>query len=388
MSKYFLPVIFLVTTLHCAPVKPESPIVIQTGAERMNAYLPQLKDRSIGLFVNHTSLVGSTPLIDTLLNLGIQVKRIFTPEHGFTGLKADGEVIEYSKDSLTFDLVSLYGSTKRPSPEQLKDLDLIVIDIQDVGVRFYTYVSTMTYLMEACAVQNIPILLLDRPNPNGSYIDGPVLDEKFESFIGLHPIPLVHGCTLGELALMINGEGWLEGGATCNLEVIRVNNWEHSDPYSLPVRPSPNLPNDLSIALYPSLALFEGTVVSVGRGTDNPFQIIGHPLYSKGNFTFVPQPNAGSKYPPLEGEQCRGMNLSSDKPKYQFTLGYLITFYNELSGELDKPFFNDYFMKLAGTDQLQKQIEDGWSEDSIRDSWQEKLDAYREIQKKYQLYSE
>ena len=263
---------------------------------------------------------------------------------------------------------------------------MLVIDIQDVGVRFYTYASTMTYLMEACAQYKIPVVLLDRPNPNGSYVDGPVLKKEFKSFIGLHPIPLVHGLTLGELAMMINDEGWLGHGLYCRLTVVTVRNWDHATPYSLPVKPSPNLPNDLAIALYPSLGLFEGTIISVGRGTDYPFQVIGHPKLKKMDYSFKPEPNAGSKYPPQEGKICYGQSFVGDSIDYSFTLKYLLGFYQALEGKTEKPYFNSYFPYLAGTDQLQQQIESGLTETEIRASWQEELDVYKELRKKYLLY--
>lgn len=343
-----------------------------------------LEGKRVGLFVNHTSLIGDTHLTDSLLALGVNIKRVFSPEHGFKGNKPDGEKID-DEQSDKFELASLYGKTRKPKDEQLTDLDVLIVDIQDVGVRFYTYASTMTYLMDACARLGVPVVLLDRPNPNGSYVDGPMLDERFESFVGLHPIPLVHGLTLGELAKMINGEGWLESGMKCDLQVVEVTNWNHEMPYSLPVPPSPNLPNDLSIALYPSLALFEGTVVSIGRGTDYPFQVIGHPAYDSTAYSFTPAPNGGSKYPPLEGEKCFGVNLSNSAPSYAFSLKYLLDFYQNLSKK-DVEFFNAYFPKLAGTDLLQQQIVSGMSESEIRATWQEDLRAYNKLRSKYLLY--
>jgi len=353
----------------------------------MNLYLNDLKGKSIGIFANHTALVGQTHLTDTLLALGIDVKSVFSPEHGFKGNQPDGELITDQK-AQRFELISLYGKDKYPKDEDITDLDLLIIDIQDVGVRCYTYASSMTYLMEVCATNDVPVLILDRPNPNGSYVDGPVLDEDFKSFVGLHPIPLVHGLTLGELAQMINGEGWLKDHLKCNLQVIPVQGWKHSNKYSLPVPPSPNLPNDQAVALYPSLVLFEGTVVSVGRGTDYPFQVIGHPKYSLGSYTFTPSPNAASKYPPLEGEHCYGMNLSSVPVGDSLNLQYLIGFYMNLKDKIEGSFFKDYFTKLAGMDQLQQQIEKGWSEKQIRESWREELDNYRVIREKYLLYED
>ena len=359
---------------------------IEPGANHLSEYLPLLKGKKVSLFVNHTSLVGQTHLADTLLALDINVTKIFTPEHGFRGTEADGELIEDETSGHPFEMISLYGERKKPTKEDLSDIDVLVIDIQDVGVRFYTYASTMTYLMEACARDKIPVILLDRPNPNGSYVDGPVLKKEFKSFIGLHPIPLVHGLTLGELAMMINDERWLGHGIYCQLTVITVRNWDHGTPYSLPVKPSPNLPNDLAIALYPSLGLFEGTVISVGRGTDHPFQVAGHPGLKKMSYSFKPEPNAGSKYPPQEGKTCYGKSFMEDSIEYAFTLKYLLKFYQELEEKIEKPFFNNYFSYLAGTDQLRKQIEAGLTESEIRASWQEELAGYRELRKKYLLY--
>ncbi|MFH6983680.1 exo-beta-N-acetylmuramidase NamZ family protein [Marinoscillum luteum] len=386
MVKQFLIPIFLLFFFSCE-TKSQENVQILPGASQLDQYLPQLKGKKIGLFANHTSLVGQTHLADTLLSLGIQISTAFSPEHGFLGNKPDGEKIE-GEYTERFKLISLYGAHRKPTPEQVASLDLLVVDIQDVGARFYTYASTMTYLMEACAREKVPVLILDRPNPNGSYIDGPVLDTAFASFVGAHPIPIVHGLTLGELASMINGEGWLGHGLQCDLSVIPVANWDHSMPYTLPVRPSPNLPNELAVALYPSLALFEGTVVSVGRGTDFPFQIIGHPLYSDSSFSFTPTPNEGSKYPPLEGERCFGLDLTHQPINYGFTLKYLIQFYQDLKGKTENSFFNDYFLKLAGTGSLQEQIEAGWSEQKIKASWEKDLEAYRKLRKNYLLYAE
>lgn len=358
---------------------------ILTGADQMDLYLSQLQNKKVGLFVNHTSLVGDTHLTDTLISRGVDVSVVFSPEHGFKGNKADGEKIT-GESSEKFELISLYGQSKRPDTAKVAALDILIVDIQDVGVRCYTYVSTMTYLMEACAQTGVPVMILDRPNPNG-YVDGPMLDERFESFVGLHPVPLVHGLTLGEYAKMINGEGWLKDSLTCKLEVIPVTNWTHGTAYDIPVAPSPNLPNNLAISLYPSLVLFEGTVVSVGRGTDFPFQVIGHPDYAQGSFSFTPHPNEGSKYPPLEGEQCFGTGFLNQKPKQEFTLSYLLQYYNVLRNTSDS-FFIDSFLRLAGTDALQPQIEQGLSELEIRASWEKDLNQYRTMRKKYLLYKD
>lgn len=374
--KPFLFTIFLATSLigHTQSVA--------VGAERMNEYLPLLQRKKVGLLVNHTSLVNHTHLTDTLLSLGIDVAKVFSPEHGFKGNKPDGEKIT-DETSSRFELISLYGEAKKPTTEQLKGLDVMVVDMQDVGVRCYTYASTMTWMMETCAEVGLPVIVLDRPNPNGSYVDGPVLNEAYESIVGLHPIPLVHGLTLGELALMINGEGWLRDELKCDLQVIKAQGWDHSQPYSLPVAPSPNLPNDLAVALYPSLVLFEGTVASVGRGTDFPFQVVGHPDFKGGSFGFTPHPNEGSKYPPLENELCVGLSFIGQQLTYELDLEILLRLYRNT--EVDD-FFNDYFIKLAGTTELAREIESGKSELEIRSSWEKELRSYHILRKRYLIY--
>ncbi len=383
--RFFALIIFLNVTVSCASQsEPVAPIL--PGAYQISEYLPALEGKQVGLFVNHTSLIGKTHLTDTLLSLGVNIKKVFSPEHGFKGNKPDGAIIE-NESSSKFELIALYGKSKKASQEHLSGLDILVIDIQDVGLRCYTYSSTMSYLMDACAIAGIPVMILDRPNPNGSYVDGPMLEPAFKSFVGLHPIPLIHGLTLGELAGMINEEGWLESGKKCELIVIPVANWDHSMPYSLPVPPSPNLPNDLAISLYPSLVLFEGTVVSVGRGTDYPFQTIGHPKYGLGSFVFKPIANAGSTHPPLEGEQCFGINLSGSDTTYKLDLRYLMEFYKVISPQLSEDFFNDYFEKLAGTDQLRQQIKEGRSEAEIKASWQSDLEQYSLMRALYLIYN-
>ncbi|MFN6944613.1 MAG: exo-beta-N-acetylmuramidase NamZ domain-containing protein [Cytophagaceae bacterium] len=358
---------------------------ILTGAEQFETYLPLLKNKRIGLAVNHTSMVKDTHLADTLLSLGIQVKRIFSPEHGFRGKADAGEKVNHEKDPKTgLPIISLYGNNKKPTADQLKDLDVIVFDIQDVGVRFYTYISTMHYIMEACAESGKQVIVLDRPNPNGHYIDGPVLKPAHKSFVGIHPIPIVHGLTVGELAKMINGEGWLDKGVKCDLVVIPCKNYTHNTRYSLPTKPSPNLPNDLSIQLYPSLCLFEGTPVSVGRGTDMPFQVFGMPEKDFGAFSFTPKSTDGAKNPPYENQLCFGKNLNAEKVKEGFTLDYLIYSYQKTSDK-DK-FFTNFFESLAGTETLRKQIKEGWTQEKIRESWKEDLLRYKSIRKKYLLY--
>jgi uncharacterized protein YbbC (DUF1343 family) len=359
---------------------------VKVGAEQLEELIPLLKDKRVGLVVNNTSLVGKTHLADTLVALGINVKRIFGPEHGFRGDAADGEHVKDEVDKKTgVPVVSLYGKNYKATPEQVKDLDILIFDIQDVGARFYTYISTMHYLMETCAENNKKLIILDRPNPNGSYVDGPIREPEFKSFVGMHPIPITHGMTIGEFAQMINGEGWLEGGLKCELQVIKLKNWKHDDDYSLPVRPSPNLPNDQAIRLYPSLCLFEGTAISVGRGTPTPFQILGNPEMKDMPFTFTPIPIKGvSIEPPLKNQLCYGMDLSSITPPRKVDLQYVLLFYQKFPDK--EKFFINYFDKLAGTEKLKQQIKDGLSEDQIRTSWKPGLDEFNAKRKKYLLY--
>ncbi len=362
--------------------------VVTPGAHQLNSYLPKFKGKKIGLLVNQTSTIGQTHLIDTLLSHEAEIKVVFAPEHGFRGNKSNGAIIKDDVDAQTgLPIISLYGKNKKPSPEMLQGLDMVMYDIQDVGARFYTYISSMHYMMEACAENNIPMLVLDRPNPNGSYIDGPVLDLKFQSFVGMHPIPIVYGMTPGEVAQMIVGEGWLDTDKILDLSIVEVKNWDHSMPYALPIIPSPNLPNDQAIALYPGLCLFEGTNVSVGRGTDFPFQVIGFPDSTQGNFSFTPKSIPGvSKYPKHENMVCYGIDLRSATSPKKLNLDYLIKFYNQSP---DKSiFFNDFFVKLAGTDKLKSQIESGLSESEIRKTWQEDLARFKAIRDKYVLYKD
>lgn len=370
----------------CSGEKPvqEAPTILP-GAYQMEEYLHLLEGKNVGLTVNHSSLIEQTHLVDTLQSLSVNVAKVYTPEHGFKGIVTDGVEIEEEEIVADFELVSLYGKNKKPTSEQLEGIDVMIFDIQDVGTRFYTYISTMQYVMEASAENNIPVIILDRPNPNGSYVDGPVLDTAFRSFVGLNPIPIVHGMTVGELAQMINGEQWMKNGIACDLTVVKAKNWDHKMPYSLPVRPSPNLPNDLSIALYPSLCLFQGTVVSVGRGTNLPHQQIGHPNYPDTTHSFYPVSMEGAKYPPLENQTCYGISFEDESIEYAFTLSYLINMYESLQQE---DFFNAYFKRLAGTDLLQKQIESGMSEEEIRETWKNDLVSFKEKRKTYLLYSE
>jgi uncharacterized protein YbbC (DUF1343 family) len=356
------------------------------GAAQLSAYLPQLSGKQVGMVVNHTSMVGSTHLVDTLLSLNVAVKKIFAPEHGFRGEADAGEHVSSGVDKKTnLPLVSLYGSNKKPTAAQLADLDVVIFDIQDVGTRFYTYISTMHYVMEAAAENNKKVIILDRPNPHGQYFDGPVLVPAFKSFVGMHPIPVVHGLTVGELANMINGQKWLANGVQCDLSVIRNKNYTHRTPYELPVRPSPNLSNQQAIRLYPSLCLFEGTAISVGRGTAYPFQVIGSPNKANGPFTFTPQSVPGAKNPPYLNQTCYGLDLRQDTLSH-FSLKYIIDFYQK-AADKDK-YFNNFFDKLAGNDKLRTQIKSGMTEAQIRETWKEDLDDYSTMRKQYLLYAE
>ncbi|GAB3544286.1 exo-beta-N-acetylmuramidase NamZ family protein [Spirosoma fluminis] len=366
---------------------------IQTGAAQTALYLPTLQGKRVGMVVNQASIITktggtSTHLVDSLAASGVKIKTIFAPEHGFRGQASAGEKVASSRDAKTgINIISLYGKNYKPTPAQLDSLDVVMFDIQDVGVRFYTYISTLHYVMEACAETGKPLIVLDRPNPNGHYVDGPVLDMKFKSFVGMHPIPVVHGLTVGELARMINGEGWLGGGKTVNLTVVPLKSYTHQTAYDLPVAPSPNLPNRQSVLLYPSLCLFEGTEVSVGRGTDKQFQVIGSPNPKNGSYQFTPVDKPGAVNPPNEGKLCYGLDLSRIDARNQgFTLKYLIDFYNKASSK-DKFILGTNFIdKLYGSDQLRLQLRAGVSEVEIRKGWTAALTAYKETRAKYLLY--
>ena len=368
---------------------------VKNGADRLEELLPLLENKRISLVVNQTSLVQNVHLLDTLYNKGVHITQVFAPEHGFRGDADAGEFIKNGKDYRTqVPIISLYGKNKKPQPSQLQQTDIMIFDIQDVGARFYTYISTMFYVMQACAENNKELIILDRPNPC-DYVDGPVLDMKYKSFVGILPIPILHGCTIGELAQMINGEGWLGINLQCPLKVITIEDWKHGQPYSLPVKPSPNLPNDQAIALYPSLCPFEGTSISVGRGTDFPFQIIGSPTTKNLKFRFMPHPMKGSdKHPLHQDTYCYGLNLSSEKniPK-GFSLQYVIQFYNyfqNLTKHAEKEFFTrpHWFDLLMGTNQVRLDILKNKTEEQIRSAWQKKLNQYKEIRKKYLLYED
>jgi len=384
-------VFFTVNIFFCSFLSAQ----IITGAERTERYFPVLQDKKVAVCFNQTSVIGKTHLLDTLVACSINVVKIFAPEHGFRGEAEAGATIQSSTDAKTgVPIVSLYGKNKKPTAEQLKDVNIIVFDIQDVGCRFFTYVSTLHYLMEAAGAQNIPILILDRPNPNGYFVDGPVLEEQYRSFVGMHPVPVVHGLTIGEYAQMINGEKWLENNLVCGLQIIECENYTHSDRYSLPIKPSPNLGSDEAIYLYPSLCLFEGTDISLGRGTKIPFQVYGHPQLKTGNYYFTPEPIKGvSENPPQKGKKCRGYNLTEIAKKNlnqsnSFNLTYLLNAYQHFPKELKFFTHPDFFDKLAGNSTLRWQIIYGKSEEEIRTSWQPALVEFKEIRKKYLIYYE
>lgn len=365
---------------------------MRMGAEQMEKLLPLLEGKRIALVVNHTSVVGRshTHLLDTLLSLKVDVRKVFAPEHGFRGNADAGETVKNGRDTKSGKpILSLYGKNKKPTPDQLEDIDLVLFDIQDVGARFYTYISTMHYVMEACAENKKSFIVTDRPNPC-DYIDGPVREASKKSFVGMHPIPVLHGCTVGELAQMINGEGWLKDGLRCELTVIPVEGWTHGQPYSLPIKPSPNLPNDQSIALYASLCPFEGTSVSVGRGTHTPFQIIGSPDIQTYPYTFTPQALEGFDKNPLhKGKACSGLDLRYIQTPKGFSLKYVIEFYQayQKTGKADRFFTRaSWFDLLLGTSSVREAIIAGKDETSIRSIWQRSLDNYKIIRQRYLLY--
>ncbi|MBC7847701.1 MAG: DUF1343 domain-containing protein [Flavobacterium sp.] len=359
---------------------------IKTGADNFENYLPLLKNKNIGIVTNQTGiLTNKMHLVDFLIEKKVTIKTIFAPEHGFRGTADAGEHITDAKDTKTgLSIISLYGENRKPKPEQLKGIEVMIFDLQDVGARFYTYISTLHYVMEACAENNIPLIVLDRPNPNGAIIDGPILEKEYTSFVGMHPIPILHGMTIGEYAKMINGEKWLKKSSNCKLTVIPCVNYNHKMHYSLPVKPSPNLPNDQSINLYASLCLFEGTNISVGRGTEKQFQIFGSPFLPKSQFNFTPKPNFGAKEPLYNGQICYGEDLTTFKKLHRLELQWLISSY-KMTREKTK-FFNSFFTKLAGTKKLQQQIENGTSEKAIRKSWEKGLKEYKIMRAKYLIY--
>ena len=369
------------------------PTPVTVGAERMELLLPTLQGKRVALMVNQSSLVGSTGthLVDTLLSQGVNIVRLFVPEHGLRGKVDAGKNVRSGVDEKTgLPVVSLYGQRKRPTPEMLADIDLLVFDLQDVGTRFYTYISSMHYLMEACAEEGKIFVVCDRPNPN-DFIDGPILEPDCRSFIGVDPLPVAHGMTVGELALMIDGERWLRGGNTCHVKVIPMDGWSHGDPYELPVRPSPNLPNSRSIELYPSLCFFEATIMSVGRGTSKPFQAIGYPDKRFGSIVYTPQIKLGEDSNPRhKGKLCYGTDYTSvNLPKRQIALGPLLDYYRK-ADSLGLQLINQrqLFDLLAGTKKLRQQLSSGLSEDEIRASWQAGLKAFQAKRARYLLYTD
>ena len=379
---------------------------LKTGADQPEIYLSLLKDKKVGILTNQTGIIqylvtsgrskdereqqvfiDTESIVDYLIKNKINLKKIYAPEHGFRGTADAGELIKDGKDTKTgLPIISLYGNNKKPTKEQLAEIDVMIFDLQDVGARFYTYISSLHYLMEACAENNIPVIVLDRPNPKGATVDGPVLEMKNKSFVGMHPIPVLHGMTIGEYAQMINGEKWLKNGVQAKLTIIPVKNYNKGMHYSLPVKPSPNLPNDTSINLYTSLCFFEGTNVSMGRGTEKQFQIYGSPFLKNMDFTFTPKPNEGAKDPVHNGVKCFGEDLSTHKTIDGLSLEWLLKAYKNTDNK--EKFFNNFFIKLAGTDQLQKQIEKGLTEKEIRSTWKAGIEEFKETRKKYLLYTD
>lgn len=353
------------------------------GAERIDKILENIDNKNIAIVGNQTSVVNQVHLVDTLISLNQKIISVFSPEHGFRGVEDAGAKVDNEIDKKTgLPIISLYGKNKKPTSEQLRGIDIIIFDIQDVGARFYTYISTLHYILEACSEKNIKVVILDRPNPNGHYVDGPILEEKYKSFVGMHQIPIVHGMTIGEYATMIVGEKWIENN--CNLEIIEMINYNRNDNYELPIKPSPNLPNSKSINLYPSLCLFEGTNVSVGRGTDKPFQHFGSPFLKFYSYAFQPKSGPGSKYPKHENKTCVGKNLENYPYLSSINLNWLIESYNQTNNKED--FFNSFFDKLAGTDKLRTQIISGLNEKEIRSSWKTGLKEFKKTRIKYLLY--
>jgi len=373
------------------------PIKILTAADQTSLYLPLLKNKRVAVVANQTSVIFKdgrlktegnilyTHLVDTLISLDVNITKVFAPEHGFRGKADAGEYVEDNIDKKTnLPVVSLYGKNRKPKLEILEGIDVVLFDIQDVGVRFYTYISTMTNVMEACAELGIPIIILDRPNPNGHYVDGPTLEIENKSFVGMHPIPLVYGMTMGEYAKMVNGEKWLKKGIQCDITIIPLKNYTHESTYSLPIRPSPNLPNDKSINLYPSLGFFEGTIINAGRGTEYQFQRYGAPFFPKSDFSYTPQPNFGSKYPKFSNELCYGVDLRKSVKLNKVDLSFLIDAFKKTPK--DKEFFGKTFTVHAGTLKLRKKIEAGLTADEISETWRKDINEFKKIRSKYLIY--
>lgn len=385
MKRLLLLLVFAVSGL--ATLAQPNKLVM--GDEQMDLYLPLLAGKRVALLVNHTAVIGKTHLADTLKARGVNIVKIFSPEHGFRGMADAGEKVTDGIDAKTgLPVVSLYGASNKDmkaTPEHMKDVDIVVFDIQDVGARFFTYISTLHYMMESCAENNKKLMVLDRPNPNAGYVDGPILQKELRSFVGMHPIPITHGMSIGEYTRMVNGEGWLEGSRKCELEVVKMKNWKHSDSYALPTRPSPNLPNDHAIGLYPSTCLFEGTALSLGRGTQSPFEVMGHPDLKNQPYQFTPVSIDGmAKKPRLENKLCYGIDLRQAKLPGKIWLQPVIDMYNAFPDK--EKFFIGYFDTLAGTKELKTQIRKGMSEEQIRASWKPGLDKFKGVRKKYLLY--
>ena len=396
--------LFVMIVLSCgnsSPYQNKAPLTV--AANQLELYLPLLKNKRVGIVANQTSVIfkngsglglnggliknDNTHLVDSLIKRDVSVVKVFAPEHGYRGRADAGEYVKGGVDLKTgLPIVSLYGKNRKPNPNVLEDLDVVVFDIQDVGTRFYTFVSTLHYMMEGCAALDIPLIVLDRPNPNGHYVDGPVLDLNYKSFVGMHAVPITHGMTLGEFAKMINGEQWLEDDLNCDLTVIPVSNYNRKDTYILPIPPSPNLPNQKAINLYPSLCLFEGTQVSVGRGTKNQFQIFGSPFLGEENysFQFIPKPNFGAKNPKHNAKTCYGKDLKNVDFLNEINLNWLIEAYENTTDK--SSFFNSFFTKLAGQTILQQQIEKGWSALEIKKSWQKDLEQFKILRANYLIY--
>ncbi len=362
---------------------------LQLGNARMDLYLDSLRGKRVAIVANQSSLLGDDHLVDTLLSLGIQIQKVFAPEHGFRGTADAGEKVWSHKDPVTgLPIVSLYGSNKKPRADQLYDVDIVLFDIQDVGVRFYTYISTLHYVMEACAENNKPLIVLDRPNPNAHYVDGPMLEKDQTSFIGMHPVPIVYGMTIGEYALMVNGEFWLHNNVTCQMYIVPCRNYTHKTKFEIAIPPSPNLRTDQAINLYPSLCFFEATTVSIGRGTERPFEMYGHPSFRKTSFTFVPMPTTGAKDPLWQNRTCNGYDLGSSQNKrmYELNLNWLINARDQLGDSIDFINQRNFFDRLAGTTQLRSQLKAGLGAKEIKETWKTGIQSFLKTRQKYLIY--
>lgn len=386
---YILKSTFLFWLLLGGVLSLKAQTIVLPGAVQNDLYLAELAGKNVGVVAHQASLVPSLNdtqhLVDFLIKQNVKIQSVFAPEHGFRGTADAGEKVENQTDAKTgLPILSLYGKNRKPSPEQLKGIEVLLFDLQDVGARFYTYLSTLHYVMEACAENDVSLIVLDRPNPNIHYVDGPVLEKEHKSFVGMHPVPIVYGMTIGEYAQMINGEGWLKGALQCDLKIIPIKNYTRKSTYALPVRPSPNLPNAQAVGLYPSLCLLEPTVISVGRGTKNQFQIYGHPQLPKDSFSFTPKPNFGSKNPKHKGVKCFGENLTQISLPKQLEIKWLIKAYQNFPTK--DSFFLKGFDRIAGNSSLKKQIQDGATEEAIRKSWKPKLKQFKSMRKKYLIY--